>query len=106
MLSKDDADKKMQDLCAKLMEVISVMDDLSQEAGIERVPFLGGIIHFGTKFPAYSDNGVFERAVGGPIINDRWWSASSFDCWPEDGSREWMWGDDRANWRKTSYEGE
>lgn len=104
----------MQALLVSLKETIDVMWDVATEHGIERVEFMGNYLHFGTDFgygnwDSFSNRFVktedgFEAAVGGPVLNDEYWSQSSYGCWIDDKARAWMWGPDPAKWRKTSYD--
>ena len=114
VLTNEQVLQRMQELLADLKNTIDVMNDLAIENRIERVEFMGQYIHFGTVFIAdyvrgpdghydWSDR-KFVPAAKGPVINEDYWSASSFNCYPSLPAREWMFGDDPLKWRKTDHE--
>lgn len=98
----EEVERKIQDLMAQMATVMSVLNDLALENHIERIPYGEGYIHFGTEFTARNAYDRQERiagyhaAAGGPVINEKYWSASSFDCWPDEQQKKWMFGDGPA----------
>lgn len=112
-MSSDDPKEQMQGLLLELQELVGRMADVAERGGIERVPFLGENIHFGRTLGGHYDyrrdkwiDGRYLRAVNGPIVSNEYWSASSFDCWPSDEQREWLFGPDVTTWPRTSYNDE
>lgn len=113
----EEKQRKLQELLARLNSDIEVLNDFALENGLERIEFLGSYIHFGTSFGGSYTVGpdgrmdysqrvgeVFMPAAKGPIVNENYWSTSSFDCWPEEYQMIWMFGDDPSKWRKTDYQ--
>ena len=90
-------EQQIQKLLAEMVGIVDVMNDVAKQACIDRVEFMGGYFHFCT-------NGT--PAASGPVFNQEYWSASSFGCWPSDEQRTWMYGPDRKDWPRTSYEDE
>ena len=118
VLSKEQVEQRIQGLLSILTEDLKVVSDFAVQHGIERIPFMGGYIHFGRRFdgdwvrkPDMQidwDRGkvgeTYIPAVKGPIVNGEFWSASTYDCWPDDSFRTWLFGDDPDVWRRTDYE--
>jgi hypothetical protein len=92
---EDDSEKQIQILLARMTDIVNQINAIACRESIDRVEFMGGFLHFCT-------DGT--PAVGGPIFNTEWWSASSFDCWPTDEQRTWMYGPNRDEWPSTDYD--
>lgn len=115
-MSSEEGNRRVQELLAEASRVFLELASVAHVNCIERIEFMGQYVHFGTAFdqdyasdangrPNYSRKvgGVYVPAVKGPVMNEEYWSASSFDCWPSVGMMEWMFGDDPAKWRRTDY---
>lgn len=92
---RSDGEKKMQALLAQVAEIMSVVNDVALEHGIDQIEFMKGYIHFAVDG---------EAGHSGPVINDEYWSASTAGCWPTQQMREFLDGPDPKNWRSTSYD--
>lgn len=115
-MTKEEAHQRMQELLTQSRALINEMAAVARVGCIERVDFMGSYIHFGKRFDAEfalnpdgsSDytreiGGTYVPAASGPMLNDQYWSASSFDCWPTDEMRSWLFGDDPSSYRRTDY---
>lgn len=109
---KQEVNFRMQELLSHITHAMQELRKIAVENEVERIEFMGGYMHFGTSFDQEWSRelgyhgGTYEAAVGGPVFNNEYWSASSFECWPSREQREWMWGTDPNAWRRTGYEEE
>lgn len=115
---KTEVEQKVQRLLAQMHEAISVLNDLAIEHRIECLQFMGYQLHFGVRQGhrwedednvgnGYTSNPRFLEflpAAKGPVLNDEYWSYSSFRCWPTEDQLDWLYGDGPRP--KTDYDEE
>lgn len=97
--NRNEALEVIDSLLSEMRSITDVIADLAYEHGIDFVDFMGSMIKFGITRHSYkTGEDVFVPAVSGPIISNEYWNSSSFECWPSEEQRRWLYGADETTW--------